>query len=97
MDIVERENYLELAVNDEKIVLTVDYVKDNTKQTEVYERSTDNGFIPYFTSRDLDTLTIPFFITETNQVTVDLLGIENIIGTIGIIASFRYYKNKVKN
>ena len=94
MDIEKRENYLEMAVTDKKVVLTVDYINNSAKQNEVYQRSTDNGFVPYFTSRDLDTLTIPFFITENNSVTASFLGIENIVGIIGIIASFRYYKKK---
>ena len=96
-DITERESYLELAVNDEKTVLTVDYIKDSAKQDEVYKRSTGNGFIPYFTTRDLDTLTIPDFLKDPNSKSANFLSIIEVMLVLTVPTAIKYKSKRKKS
>ena len=65
-DINSRESLLSLLTNENKLVLTVDYVKDRSKQQDVYTTARSKGFIPYTTDVALDTLTPPLVLSENS-------------------------------
>ena len=65
-DIDQRESLLSLLINENKLVLTVDYVKDTSKQQDVYTTARSKGFIPYTTDVALDTLTPPLLLSENS-------------------------------
>ncbi len=91
-EIAQRENYLDLLVNDNKLVLTVDYVQDKTKQQDVYTSAKAKGYIPYTTVLDLNKLTPPFIGNTTNSETRSTPGFGIFAITGAIITTFRMRK-----
>ena len=85
-DIEQREQFLDLLVNDDKFVLTVDYVKDTSKQADVYSSSRSKRYIPYTTDVALDTLTPPLLASgnSSNSSSSSINGFEYFV----IIPSF---------
>ena len=58
-----KEALLSSLVNENKLVLTVDYVNDTIEQQNVYSQARSKGFIPYTTDLALDQLTPPLLVS----------------------------------
>ena len=54
----ELEQYLDRFRERGKLVLTIDYATSADKVDDAYVRSTENGYVPFVTTRELDRLTI---------------------------------------
>jgi cysteinyl-tRNA synthetase len=94
-----KENLLSLLVSEEKLVLTVDYVNDESKQEDVYTKSRNKGFIPYTTNLALNVLTPPLLNSEniTNSNTKNIDGYGYILTLLAIFSIGAKYKIKKSN
>lgn len=97
LEIEQRESYLDLLVNENKLVLTVDYVLDLTKQEDVYNNSRTKGYIPYTTVLDLDVLTPPFTETNINSDDKSSYGFETTIILLTIMVFIQLKKIDSRN
>lgn len=50
--------YLDQFIKAGKVVLVIDYVQDSDKVADFYERATNANYLPYASTRNLDSLTI---------------------------------------
>jgi len=100
-EVVRRESNLDLLLNDGGVVLTVDYVQKNTNRNQVYAQARTKGYVPYCTTRELNTLPYPLEIGEIYSTNDESTGISPLIMMIQVSSSlglFSYLRRtKIKS